>query len=136
MTLCPIAFASKHLSSAEQWYSNTEWEALGILHGLEKFHHYCSAKEVYIITDHKPLVVMVSKDVATLPQQLQCIMLHIHPYSVCILYKPGPMLYSEDWLSQNNHAVNRDQEIRCMNINVHAISVVYPALLKITLIYV
>ena len=30
-----------------------EKEALGILHGLEKSYHYCFAKEVDIIMDHK-----------------------------------------------------------------------------------
>ena len=39
--LHPIAFASKSLMDAECRYSNIEREALGILHGLEKFHHYC-----------------------------------------------------------------------------------------------
>ena len=38
--LHPIAFASKSLTGAESRYSNIESEALGILHGLEKFHHY------------------------------------------------------------------------------------------------
>ena len=37
--LHPIAFASKSLTGAEQRYSNIKREALGILHGLEKFHH-------------------------------------------------------------------------------------------------
>ena len=41
IALWPIAFTSKSLTGAEQWYSNIEWEALGILHGLEKFHQYC-----------------------------------------------------------------------------------------------
>ena len=41
ITLHPIAFASKSLTGAEQRYSNIECEALGILHGLEKFHLYC-----------------------------------------------------------------------------------------------
>ena len=60
-------------------YSNIEWEAIGILHGLKKFHQYYFAKEVYVITYHKPLVVMASKDNATLSQRLECIIL-------CILY--------------------------------------------------
>ena len=47
--LRPIAFASKSLASADCRYNNTEREALGILHGLEKFHHYCFAREVSII---------------------------------------------------------------------------------------
>ena len=38
--LHPIAFASKSITGAECRYSNIEREALGILHGLNKFHHY------------------------------------------------------------------------------------------------
>ena len=41
ITLQPIAFTSKSLTGVEWRYSNIKWEALGILHGLEKFHHYC-----------------------------------------------------------------------------------------------
>ena len=37
--LHPIAFASKSLTGAEQRYSNIKCKALGILHGLAKFHH-------------------------------------------------------------------------------------------------
>ena len=48
--LCPIAFASKSLMGTECRYSNIVREALGILHGLEKFHHYCFSREVLIIT--------------------------------------------------------------------------------------
>ena len=74
--LCPIAFAIKSLmGGAECWYSNVKHEALGILHGLGKFHHYCFGREVLIITDHKPLVSMFKKDVATLSQCIQCILL-------------------------------------------------------------
>ena len=51
-----IAFASKSLTSAEQRYIKIERQAMGILHGLKKIHLYCFAREVSIITDHKPLV--------------------------------------------------------------------------------
>ena len=83
----------------EQWYSNIEREALGILHMLVKLHHYCFVKDVYVITDHKPLAAMISKDVSILLQWLQGIMLHIHQYSVHIIYNPSPELYIADWLS-------------------------------------
>ena len=88
--LHPIAFASKSLTGAEQRYSKIKWEALGILHGLEKFHHYCFGREVLIITEHKLLVSMFKKDVATLSQHIQHILLKIHQYKVQIIYKPGP----------------------------------------------
>ena len=53
-------------------------EALRILHGLENFHHYSFAREVSIITDHKPLAAIFKKDVATLSQRFQWILLRIH----------------------------------------------------------
>ena len=73
--LHPIAFSSKGLTGAEWRYSNIKREALGILHGLEKFHHYCFSEEVLIITEHKLLVSMFKKDVATLLQCIQCTLL-------------------------------------------------------------
>ena len=78
ITLHPIAFTSKSLTSMEWRYSNIKCEALGILHGLEKFHHYCFGREVLITTDHKPLVAMFKKDVAALLQCIQHILLKIH----------------------------------------------------------
>ena len=69
-----------------------KYEAFGILHGLEKFHHYHFVRELCVIIDQKLLVVICSKGVATLSQQLQCIILRIHQYRVHIIYKPGPSL--------------------------------------------
>ena len=93
------------------------------MHGLEKFHHYYFSKEVNIIIDHKQLVAMVSKDVATLSiSHLQCILLYIYQYSMCMLYKPGPDLYIVIWLSHDNHTENRDQEIASMSIRIHTFS--------------
>ena len=73
-SLRPITFASKSLTVAEWKYSNIKQEALGILHGLEKFHHYCFGREVLIIMGHKPLEAMFKKDVATLSQCIQHIL--------------------------------------------------------------
>ena len=53
-------------------------EKLAILHGLEMFHNFCFAREVSIIMEHKHLVAIVKKDVATLSQRLQYIMLRMH----------------------------------------------------------
>ena len=67
-TLHPIAFTSKSLSSIECYHSNIEYEALGILYVLEKFHPYCFVKEVCIITGHQQSVAILSKDVVILSQ--------------------------------------------------------------------
>ena len=119
--LHPIAFASKSLTGAEWRYSNIEQEALGILHGLEKFHHYCFSREVLIITDQKLLVSMFKKDVTILLQCIQCILLKIHQYRFQIIYKPGPMIFIADWLSQHNHAEGKDKPIKDVDIRRDAI---------------
>ena len=72
--LRPIAFTSKILTEAGKRYSNIEREALGILYGLEKFHHCYFAREVSIITDHKPFITIFKKVVATLSQRLRQIL--------------------------------------------------------------
>ena len=76
--LRPIAFASKSLTSAEKRYSNIGREALGIPYGLEKFYHYCFVRELSIIMDHKPLITILKKEVTTLLQMFQWILLRIH----------------------------------------------------------
>ena len=103
-------------------YSNTKGEALGILHGLEKYHHYYFVREVHVITDHKLLVTIISKDVTMLSQWLQHIMLYIHQYIVQILYKTGPRLFKRDWLSHHSYVENQDQGIPGMNVSLHTIS--------------
>ena len=94
---------------------------MGILHGLERFHYYSFVRQVSIITDHKPLVAIFKKDVATLLEGIQHILLRIHKFQVRIFYKPGPDLFITDWLSRHNHTENKDSEIYGMDIKVDAI---------------
>ena len=101
--LHPIVFASKSLIGAECRYSNIERETLGILRGLKEFLHYCFAREVLIITDHKQLVAIFKKDVAMLSQCIQGILLKIYQSRVQIIYKPGPKIFIAGWLSRHNH---------------------------------
>ena len=72
----------------------------------------CFAKEICMLMDHIPLVLMISKDAATLLQHLKCIMLHIQQYNLHMLYKHGPDLYTVDWISRNKHVENKDQEMQ------------------------
>ena len=94
---------------------------MDILHGLENFHHYCFAREESVIINHKPLLGIIKKDVATLSQWIQCIILRIHQYRVRILYKLGPEIFIADWLSRQKHKENKDAAICGMDIRVDAI---------------
>ena len=60
--LWQTALVSKSLTSAEPHYSTTEREALSILHGPGKFHHYCFTCEVSMITYHKALLAIFKKE--------------------------------------------------------------------------
>ena len=51
----PIAFALRHLSSAEMRYSQIEKEALSIIFGMRNFHHFLFGIRFTLVTDHKPL---------------------------------------------------------------------------------
>ena len=55
-----IAFTNESLSAAEK-ISNMQREALGILHSLEDIHHYCFARKLSMINDHKPLIAIFKK---------------------------------------------------------------------------
>ena len=59
--LWSVTSVSKSLTSTESRYSTIERESLGILHCLEKFHHYCFACEVIVITNHKALMEIFRK---------------------------------------------------------------------------
>ena len=115
-----IALPSKSLSSVEKRYSNIEREALGILHGLDKFHHYCFVRVVSIIADHKPLVTIFKKEVAIQSQRIHQILLRIYQCRVRIIYKPGLDLFIMDWLSRQNHKENKDVEIPAIQLNIDA----------------
>ena len=78
-------------------------------------------REVSIITDHKQLVSISKKDVATLLQRLQLILLRIHQYGINIIYKPGLDLFMADLLSRQNHKEDKDEEIEGIQVNVNNI---------------
>ena len=63
--LWPIVFKNESLSRIETLYNNIERETVDIQHCLEKLHHYCFASKVSVIKDHRHLVAIFKKDVAT-----------------------------------------------------------------------
>ena len=71
------------------------------------------------MTDHKPLVEIFMKDIATLLKRTQLILLRIHQYRVKITYKPDLDLFVADWLSGQNHKEDKDEEIEGMQVNVN-----------------
>ena len=74
-----------------------------------------------VITDHKPLVSIFKKDVTTLSQMIQHILLKTHQYRVQVIYKPGPDIFIADWLSRHNHMEGKDKPIKGMELCIDII---------------
>ena len=96
----PIAYASRSLTPAERNYAQIEKEMLAAVYGLEKFHHYTYAREITVITDHKPLEAIAKKPLAKAPRRLQTLLLRARNYTHQIVYKPGKQIPTADTLSR------------------------------------
>ena len=96
----PIAYASRSLTTAEKHYAQIEKEMLAAVYALEKFHHYTFAREVDVITDHKPLIAIWKKPLAKAPRRLQTLLLRARNYRFTLIYKPGTEIPTADTLSR------------------------------------
>ena len=73
----PVTYASRALTQAEQRYSQIEKELLAQVFGLEHNHQYVYGRRVILYTDHKPLVSISSKPLASAPKRLQRLLLRL-----------------------------------------------------------
>jgi len=99
----PVTYASRALTPEErkeQRYSHIEKELLAQVFGLEHNHHYTFGRRVILWTDHKPLVSIYKKPLASAPKRLQRLLLRLQQYDVDLRYKPGSEMYLADTLSR------------------------------------
>ena len=96
----PVTYASRALTQAEQRYSQIEKELLAQVFGLEHNHQYVYGRRVILYTDHKPLVSISSKPLASAPKRLQRLLLRLQQYDAEIRYRPGREMYLADTLSR------------------------------------
>ncbi len=92
----PVTLASRALTPAETRYSQIEKELLALVFGLEHNHQYVYGRKITLWTDHKPLVSISRKPLATAPKRLQRLLLRLQQYDTEIHYKPGKEMYVPD----------------------------------------
>ena len=68
--------------------------------GLEHNHQYAYGRKVILYTDHKPLVSISRKPLASAPKRLQRLLLRLQRYVAEIRYRPGREMYLADTLSR------------------------------------
>ena len=55
-----VRYASRALTDVEKRYSQTDREMLAVVYGVEHFHMYLYGSDFTVITDHKPLLGLIS----------------------------------------------------------------------------
>jgi hypothetical protein len=96
----PVTFVSRSLSDVERRYAQIEKEMLALVYGLEKNHQFTFGRKVRAITDHKPLVAIVSKPLSRAPKRLQALILRTQQYDYSLEYRPGKAIPIVDCLSR------------------------------------
>ena len=112
----PIYFASKSLTETESRYSNIEREMLGVVFALTRLHQYTFGRHITVISYHKPLESISSKNLNMCPPRLQRMLLRIQGYDYDIQYRPANKIPIPDCLSRliQNRS---DSAISGMNVN-------------------
>ena len=85
----PIAYASRAPTDPETRYAQIEKELLAVVYGLEKFHTYTYGRRITVESDHKPLEVIVKKQLHLAPKRLQRVLLKVQAYSINLGYRKG-----------------------------------------------
>jgi len=105
-------YVSRAFTQAEQRYSQIEKELLAQVFGLEHNHQYVYGRKVVLYTDHKPLVSISCKPLASAPKRLQRLLLRLYQYDVEIRYRPGQEMYLADTLSRAYQSPNEEEPER------------------------
>ena len=100
----PIRFGSKAVSDSEMDYAPIEGEMLGIVYGINKFHHYLYGRRFTVECDHKPLHHIHKKNLSLAPPRLRGMLRSVADYDFTINYRPGREMVLPDAFSRLSSA--------------------------------
>ena len=104
----PIAYASKPLTDAEKRYVCIERELLAIVFSVQRFHIYLYGRQFKVLTDHKPLVMILQKPFTSAPPRWQRMIIKLQGYQMQIEYIPWQEMTLADTLSRLPSTENTD----------------------------
>jgi len=115
----PVAYASKSLTPTEQRYACIERELLSIVFGVRRFHTYLFGRSFHVITDHRPLVMIVDKPLTAAPPRLQRMLVELQGYNFILTHRPGAQHQLADGLSRlPSQSNNSDIELNLRVDNI------------------
>ena len=119
----PISFASRSLSNSEKNFAQIEKELLSIVFATTKFHNYIYGRNINVITDHKPLINLLKKNISDIASsRLKRLKIRLLKYNLNVSYTPGKYMFIADLLSRSYLNDNQDITDEWINEEVHAIS--------------
>ena len=62
-----VAFALRTLTTSEHNYAQLKKEALALVYGVQHFHQYLYGRSFLLVTDHKPLMMILNPKRVYLP---------------------------------------------------------------------
>ena len=118
----PVSYASVTLTDTQKRYVQIEKELLAIQFGLNRFRQYIYGQSVVVESDHKPLVGLLTKPIASSSLRIQRMRLQLQRFDFVLTYKPGKDLHIADALSRAPHpALYEEDPSQNSNEHVHAI---------------
>lgn len=97
----PIAYASRSLSKTEQKWAQIEKELLAVVFSCQRFHQFLYGRVFVVESDHKPLEVLIKRDMDDVSARLQRLFMYLLKYpGLVIIFKPGKDMLIADCLSR------------------------------------
>ena len=98
--LRPVFYASKTLTSTESNYRKIEHEMLGVVFSVLHFKHFTYGRQIHIITDHKPLITLFAKNLATTSPRLSRMLIKILDHVLVLHHQEGSKMHLSDAISR------------------------------------
>ena len=115
--LRPVFYASKTITMTESNYSNIKHEMLGVIFSVL---HFTYSRQIHIITDHKPLITLFTKNLAMTSPRLSQMLIMILDYVFII--KREAKCISRLSVHDGDAAKSKAKPIADFNISSHEIS--------------
>ena len=96
----PVFYASNTLTATESNYSNIKHEMLGVVFFMLHFKHFTYGRQIHIITDHKPLIMLFAKNLATNSPRLFRMLKKILDYVLVLHHQGGSKMHLSDAISR------------------------------------